>query len=130
MSPLRLGLAVVVLGGCGPVGPTAPAPMYALVIVNDSAASAFWSIEQPTGEMTRFEVQPCSSMSEAIPVGRAWDVEWAATFAVTSDDVHPLDAPFTVVEVRFGAVGQPIVGVPKAAAEKPEAPLDLVCGRQ
>jgi hypothetical protein len=129
VSALRLGLAAVVLAGCGQVRSTAPAPVYALVIVNDSDAPAFWSIEQPTGEMTRFEVQPCSSMSEAIPVGRAWEVEWAATFAVTSGDVLPLDAPFTVVEVRFGAGGQPSVRMPKAAAEMPEAPLDMLCGR-
>ena len=120
----------MVLAGCNPVGPTAPASAYALVIVNESAAPVFWWLEQPNGELTRFALQPCSSTSEPVPVGRRWEVEWAATFAVTSADVRSLDAPFTVIEVRFGADGQPSVGAPRAAAEMPDAPLDLACGRR
>ena len=130
MIGLRLAFAAILLTGCGLIVPTSDEPQVALVIVNESDDPMFWSVEQPSGEMTRFEIQPCSSMSEAIAVDRAWEVEWGATFAVTSADVQPLDAPYTVVEVRFGPGGAVDVAAPRMAPEQPSAPDDLPCFRR
>jgi hypothetical protein len=130
MIALRLALAAAVLAGCGMLEPVPVDPRYALVIVNDSDDHVFWWVEQPTGEMTRFEVAPCGSLSDPIDIDRAWEVEWGATFAVTAADVQPLEAPFTVVEVRFGPNGALDVARPRAANAPPDAPLDLACVRQ
>ena len=127
---IRLPLLAAVLVGCGLTASTSDGPQYALVIVNESEHPVFWSVEQPSGEMTRFEIQPCSSMSEPIALDRAWEVEWGATFAVTSADVQPLDAPYTVMEVRFGPGGALDVAVPRKAPEQPSAPEDMSCIRR
>jgi hypothetical protein len=127
---LRLALAAVILTGCGMLEQVPVDPRYALVIVNESDGPVFWSVEQPTGEMTRFELAPCSSVSEPIDIDRAWEVEWGATFAVTAGDVRPRDAPFTVVEVRFGPDGALDVSRPRAANAPPDAPFDLACAGQ
>jgi len=120
----RLGIAAVILAGCGMPEPTVMPPTYGLVIVNDSGDPVFWSIEQPTGQLSRFTVEPCSSTSHSIELGRAWEVEWGATFAVTSDDVGLLDAPVTVINVRFDADGGVDVANPQPAARQPDAPSD------
>lgn len=127
MRRLVIGTALLLLGGCSVLDPVG-APTYGLVIVNDSDESVFWSIEQPTGETSRLELEPCSAMSESIEIGRDWEVEWGATFAVTSDDVRPLDAPVTVIHVRFDNAGEVNVADPQPAAGQPDAPIDdLTC---
>jgi hypothetical protein len=92
------------------------------VIVNDSDEPVFWSLEQPTGEMTRFAVQPCSSSSTSLDADQEWVVEWEDAFAITSGEVRPLDAPVTVIDLRFNADGTFDVAPPRRAAVQPDAP--------
>jgi hypothetical protein len=125
----RLGLlaGAVLLIGCGLQETGIVAEQYELVIVNESREPQYWSVEQPDGAMTRFEVEPCSSHSSRIDVGRRWEVEWGATYAVTSADVAPLDGVFTVVEIRFDRDGLADVGPVRAANVAAGAPTDLDC---
>lgn len=121
---------VLLLAACGLEEPVGAPNRYALVLINDTQESRFWSVEQPTGEMTRFELQPCSSTSQDLEARQAWEVEWGAAIAVASDEVDLLAAPYTVVEVVFQPDGAVDVGAPRAAAERPDAPHGpLTCAR-
>ena len=130
MKLLLLLVAALPLTHCVLIQPTRVSPAFGLVIANESEASVFWYVEQPTGEMTRFELQPCGSTSKEIDAGAAWEVEWGATLAVTSDEVRALDAPITVIEVRFAPDGAVDVAPPRAAERRPDAPIDLACVRR
>lgn len=127
MTAARHAAATLLLAGCAVLGP-GPGPTYGLVIVNDSDVPVFWSIEQPNGTTSRFEVEPCSSTSHSIDVGRAWEVEWGAAIAVASSEVDPLDAAVTVIEVTFDADGNVDVAAPRHADTQPGAPFDrFIC---
>lgn len=123
--------ATLPLAGCTFGELAVEGPRYALVLINNTPESRFWSIEQLAGETTRFELQPCSSTSQELQSTQAWEVEWGATIAVASDEVGLLDAPYTVIEVVFEPGGAVDVQAPRAAAAQPDAPFEpLTCARR
>ena len=127
---LAASVVLLLLAACGLEEPVGAENRFALVLINDTQESRFWSVEQPTGEVTRFELQPCSSTSQDLEARQAWEVEWGAAIAVASDEVDLLAAPYTVVEVVFQPDGSVEVGTPRAAAEQPDAPYGpLTCAR-
>lgn len=124
-----LPVLLVLLSGCGVLSESiGTAPRYALVLVNNTQESRFWSVEQPDGAWSRFEVQPCSSASHDLGATQRWEVEWGATIAASSDEVELLNEPFTLVEVLFRPDGVIDVAPVRGVREPPDAPLEpLTC---
>jgi len=125
---MRAGVALAgvaaMVAACGLLEPLPPDPRYALVLVNNTQEPRFWSIEQPTGQWTRFEISPCTSVAQDLGATQRWEVEWGAAIAVSSDEVPLTSAPFTLVEVLFQPDGTVDVAPSRGVPAQPDAPLE------